>query len=118
MQKQGVDAKGYQNFYKLLFCVFYLDHSQNEWLKNYFTELLGNIKHLKFSLDIVHQFLNNAEITAQAVINADEQEADPYADPFGSPAKVNHVGQDEDHSAGELGMDNSNDFSDDDEDDY
>ena len=57
-------ASAYWELVKLIFTAFYLDHSQNTFLGNYFTlNLQQNISNFKVALDIVQSLLSNADLT-------------------------------------------------------
>ena len=56
-------ASAYWELVKLIFTAFYLDHSQNTFLGDYFTlSLQQNISNFKVALDIVQSLLSTAEI--------------------------------------------------------
>ena len=56
-------TSAYWDLAKLIFTAFYLDHSQNTFLGDYFTlSLQQNISNFKVALDIVQSLLSTAEI--------------------------------------------------------
>ena len=54
----------YWSVIQLVYAAFFFDHSQNDFLMNYFSmEINHNIVHFKISLDIVQGLLNRSELT-------------------------------------------------------
>ena len=69
----------YWELIKLIFTAFYLDHSQNTFLTNFFTSTLRqNISNFKVALDIIQTILNKCEINAG---NKYEDEISPIITP-------------------------------------
>ena len=56
-------SKAYWQLATLIFTAFYLDHSQNDYLSDYFAQRLQqNVTRLKLCLDIVQGLLTKSEI--------------------------------------------------------
>lgn len=65
--------KAYWQLYQVVFAGFFLEHSQNEFLTNYFTlELQMNIVHFKCALDIVQSILAKSTITKEETFDIGE----------------------------------------------
>lgn len=64
--KRNDDPKAYWQLYFVIFTAFFVDHSQNEFLQQYFNfELKAHISNLKHALDIVQSLLQKSQITEQ-----------------------------------------------------
>ena len=76
MDMEGDDKiknKIYWQLATLIFTAFYLDHSQNDYLSNYFSQRLQtSVQRLKMSLEIVQGLLARSEIMA----NEEEENED------------------------------------------
>ena len=88
--------KAYWSLANLIFTAFYLDHSQNTYLSNYFAQKLQqNVQRLKISLEIVQGLLTKAELLG-AYEEEDEdcvnQEDDD--EPFGNRTDEDILNQD------------------------
>lgn len=64
--KRNDDPKAYWQIYYLVFLAFFIDHSQNEFMQQYFTFTLPkNILNFKHALDIVQSILQKSVITME-----------------------------------------------------
>ena len=77
-QQDNSSSRAYWELVSIIFTAFYLDHSQNSYLGNFFaSRLQTNILKFKIALDLVQQTLSKAEITASSQNLDDSRQEEP-----------------------------------------